>query len=263
MYSGDSKVPYDSEGKLREDFIEGLQDDVDDLYLEFVSHVAKYRPMSEEEIMGTEAKTFKAAKAVELGLADKIMTGFEFIDYLAIQAEEKGTSDMPLFRREKNKEKLSTPSDASEDINLEGSDPSVTNLEEEGQEEMTENVVVEELQRQLAEAQAQAEKAMLLQTELEGIKSKVTAEKLAKLTAEMSEYSFINEDNAALLASFVMENEGSDTVSAVMSSLDAAKEAVEAGLDNQIGDEGEPQPDSQLAAEQAAQKKVAANRYTK
>lgn len=64
---------------------------------------------------------------------------------------------MPLFRREKNKEKLSTPSDASEDINLEGSDPSVTNLEEEGQEEMTENVVVEELQRQLAEAQAQAE----------------------------------------------------------------------------------------------------------
>lgn len=104
---------------------------------------------------------------------------------------------------------------------------------------------------------------MLLQTELEGIKSKVTAEKLAKLTAEMSEYSFINEDNAALLASFVMENEGSDTVSAVMSSLDAAKEAVEAGLDNQIGDEGEPQPDSQLAAEQAAQKKVAANRYTK
>lgn len=51
VYSGDSKVPYDSEGKLREDFIEGLQDDVDDLYLEFVSHVAKYRPMSEEEIM--------------------------------------------------------------------------------------------------------------------------------------------------------------------------------------------------------------------
>ena len=263
VYSGDSKVPYDDKGNLRKDFIEGLQEDVDDLYLDFVSHVASFRPMTEEEIMATEAKTFKASKAVDLGLADKIMTGFEFIDYLAQQAEEQGTSNMPLFKRNKDKETLSTPSEASEDINLEDQESSEANLENEGQEEMTDTVTMEELQAQLEEAKAQAAAAAEAQAELTEMKAKAKAAKLDAMTAELSQYSFINEDNAASLASFLMENEGSEIVTALTASLDAAKDAIEASLDVQVGDEGEPQPEDQLAAEKAAQKKAAAARYNK
>lgn len=260
--AGKSKIPFEKDGTFKEEFINELQGKVDDLYLEFIDHVSTYRDMTDEKIMNTEAKTFVSNKALDLGLIDTVMNHEEFSEYLAGLSEHKDNS-MPLFKRNKDKETLSTPSEASEDINLEESSSSEANLENEGQEEMTDTVTMEELQAQLEEAKAQAAAAAEAQAELTEMKAKAKAAKLDAMTAELSQYSFINEDNAASLASFLMENEGSEIVTALTASLDAAKDAIEASLDVQVGDEGEPQPEDQLAAEKAAQKKAAAARYNK
>ena len=80
--AGDSKVPFDADGEFREDFKADLQSKVDTLYLDFIQHVADMRNISQEVVMSTEAKMFMKEKALELGLADKAMTGAEFQDYL-------------------------------------------------------------------------------------------------------------------------------------------------------------------------------------
>lgn len=77
--AGASKVPFSDEGDFKEEFLEGLQEDVDALYEKFVSHVDTYRKeMSEDTIKSTEAKVFRAEKALELGLIDEIMEVSEF-----------------------------------------------------------------------------------------------------------------------------------------------------------------------------------------
>lgn len=80
--AGDSKVPFDAEGEFREDFKADLQSKVDMLYLDFIQHVADMRNISQDVVMSTEAKMFMKEKALELGLADKAMTGAEFQNYL-------------------------------------------------------------------------------------------------------------------------------------------------------------------------------------
>lgn len=77
--AGSSKVPFDEEGEFKSEFIEKLQDDVNELYDNFVNHVASYRTnMSVKEIKDTEAKTFRANQAMKLGLIDEVMEVSEF-----------------------------------------------------------------------------------------------------------------------------------------------------------------------------------------
>lgn len=85
VYAGSSKVPFDAEGKFTEAFLNDIQAKVDTLYGEFVNHVAEARKLSAETVKNTEAKVFTAEKAIELGLADSVMTVAEFQDYLATQ----------------------------------------------------------------------------------------------------------------------------------------------------------------------------------
>lgn len=80
--AGDSKVPFDAQGEFREDFKADLQEKVDSLYLDFINHVATMRNISPETVMETQAKMFMKDKALELGLADKVMTPTEFKEYL-------------------------------------------------------------------------------------------------------------------------------------------------------------------------------------
>ena len=83
VYAGASKIPYDADGNFTEAFLTDIQAKVDELYGEFVNHVADARKLSVETVKGTEAKVFTATKALELGLADAVMTVEEFHDYLA------------------------------------------------------------------------------------------------------------------------------------------------------------------------------------
>lgn len=84
--AGKDKVPFDKDGSFTDAFLEGLQEQVDILYEGFTSHVADHRGLSVDAVKGTEANVFMAKEAIELGLADKIMTAEEFNEYLSVQA---------------------------------------------------------------------------------------------------------------------------------------------------------------------------------
>lgn len=268
VYSGDSKVPYDKEGKLKKEFIESLQDDVDSLYLDFVAHVAKYRPMTEEDVMGTQAKTFKASKALSLGLVDKVMTGFEFIDYLAEQAEQLEGQNMPLFRRDKPKERLSQSSDVTdEELTNEDIDSSELTQTKEGVETMSDiQMTQEQLEAKLAEAREAAKmeheaEKQKLQEKLDAIESEKKAAKLSGIKEGLGKYSFIQEGQVETLASLLMDHEGSPVAETLSTILQSAQAAVEAGLDNELGDSGTEIEVDAAAAEKDALKKAQEARY--
>lgn len=268
VYSGDSKVPYDKEGKIRKETLNEIQDDVDDLYLEFVAHVEKHRPMTSDEIMETEAKMFRADKAVEMGLADQIMTGVEFMEYLADLKDEREDGNMPLFRRDKKQEEFSQSSSVNEEeLSNEEIDSSELTQTEEGEETMSGiQMTQEELEAKIAEAReaAQAEaaaQAKELQEKLDKYEADKKAEKLEGIKSSLKEYSFIQEDQVENLASFMMDHEGSPAVEALTATLNSAKAAVEAGLDTELGNAGEEIETDSLSAEKSATDKAIEARY--
>jgi len=87
--AGDGKVPYDKDGKFTKEFLEEIQNKVDSTYERFVSHVAQYRDISEEDIKALGAKVYDSGEALEAGLVDKVMTREEFFNYLADEYESK------------------------------------------------------------------------------------------------------------------------------------------------------------------------------
>lgn len=109
VYAGASKIPFDKDGNFTESFLSGLQETVDGLYLQFTSHVAEARNLSQEVVAGTEAAVFSAAKAVALGLADKVMTVAEFHNYLADLTE--GKLAMPISPNLKGTKNMSQLAD--------------------------------------------------------------------------------------------------------------------------------------------------------
>lgn len=75
IFAGDRKLDSNSALPLKPEAKDRFQASVDDAYDMFVAHVAKNRiNMSEEAVRATEAGTFNAEKAIELGLADGIHT---------------------------------------------------------------------------------------------------------------------------------------------------------------------------------------------
>lgn len=99
IHAGKSKIPFDQSGGFTEGFLEDIQEKVDVLYEEFISHVAEARGISKESVKNTEAKTFLPAKAIELGLADKTMTLDEFYTYLGDKVEAETRENMPLPKK--------------------------------------------------------------------------------------------------------------------------------------------------------------------
>ena len=72
--AGASKVPFDTDGEFKDEFLADLQDKVDVLYEQFTGHVASFREgMSQDQVKATEAKMFQSDKALKLGLVDKVM----------------------------------------------------------------------------------------------------------------------------------------------------------------------------------------------
>lgn len=92
--AGKDKVPFAADGSFTEEFINRLQDQVDTLYESFTSHVATHRSMDIQAVKNTEANVFLSNEALELGLADKVMTVEEFYDYMADSAQNRIEGDM-------------------------------------------------------------------------------------------------------------------------------------------------------------------------
>lgn len=85
--AGKEKVPFEADGSFRKEFIQDIQEKVNTLYTEFTEFVAKNRNLSVEAVVATQAKTFLPDRAIELGLADKVMNVEDFYDYLADSAQ--------------------------------------------------------------------------------------------------------------------------------------------------------------------------------
>lgn len=85
--AGDEKVPFSADGSFKKEFLEDIQDKVNTLYTEFTEFVATNRNLSVEAVRSTQAKTFLPERAIELGLADKVMSIEDFYDYLADSAQ--------------------------------------------------------------------------------------------------------------------------------------------------------------------------------
>lgn len=81
--SGESKVPFAEDGSFKQEFLDEIQADVDRLNDEFAAHVSAHTGLDTDTIKGLEAKVFDAATAVDIGLANKVMTNKEFAAYVA------------------------------------------------------------------------------------------------------------------------------------------------------------------------------------
>lgn len=91
--AGDDKIPFAEDGSWREGFLADLQKKVDICYKDFTEHVAESRGISVEAVRSTQARMFFASDAIELGLADKVMTPEEFYSYLADEAQHNMSGD--------------------------------------------------------------------------------------------------------------------------------------------------------------------------
>lgn len=100
--AGSEKQPFAADGSFRKEFLADIQYKVDKLYESFTAHVAQYRNMSVEAVKATQARTFLAEDAVELGLADRVMDAESFYDYLAESAQRKLVGEkQPMFKFKK------------------------------------------------------------------------------------------------------------------------------------------------------------------
>lgn len=81
--SGKNKVPFDADGKFKQEFLDSLQADVNELNQQFAEHVSNYTGLSVDSIMALEAESFNANKALELGLINAVMTNKQFASFVA------------------------------------------------------------------------------------------------------------------------------------------------------------------------------------
>jgi len=88
IHAGEEKIPFDKEGNFAEHFLDRLQEQVDMLYEGFTTHVAEHRNMTVQAVKDTKANVFLSQEAIQLGLADGVMTAEEFYEYLADVAQK-------------------------------------------------------------------------------------------------------------------------------------------------------------------------------
>lgn len=107
IHAGARKVDGNPHDPLSPDVKSRLQADVDVLYSEFVSLVAKRRKCSPESIRATEAAVFRGQDAVNIGLADAVGTLQQAHDRLAASLQ-KQTMRSPFFITATSEASMST-----------------------------------------------------------------------------------------------------------------------------------------------------------
>lgn len=246
VFAGKSKIPFNADGEFAEEFLEDLQEKVNVLYGEFTSHVAQMRGISDEVVKSTEAKTFLADKALQLGLADKVMEVEEFYTYLSTVASGENSKMLTArFLSRKNEDKANMQTVAE----LQAAMTALVDEKTQMAAELTAAVEalaaaqsdVAKLQEQVSEfeanakAAAEAAEAARLEAEAQAAQARKDARK-ARLAACVSE-----EEVEPLMAS--LEALEDDAFNLIASSLEAKAKAVESselfvekGVDGQ-GDE--------------------------
>nr|WP_319556088.1 S49 family peptidase [uncultured Vibrio sp.] len=82
VYAGNNKIPFKPDGSFKQEFLDDLQESVNETYNKFVEHVSSYRPLSKQDVINTQAAVYSADKALSLKLVDKLMTQDEFLTYV-------------------------------------------------------------------------------------------------------------------------------------------------------------------------------------
>lgn len=187
--AGKEKIPFTEDGGFRKEFLEDLQHKVDVLYEEFTGHVAKYRNMSVEAVRDTQAKTFLAQEAIELGLADKVMTLEEFYEYLAETAQTNKGSVMKdrIFKFNKKEEISEMTQLADLQAQLQAREVELTALSEKLESFASMEGLVAQLQEALADKETQlsqaAEQIAQMETQAKVAKEAARKEKLSAVMA--------------------------------------------------------------------------------
>lgn len=92
VYAGERKVEGNPYQPLSEAAKKDWQDEVDGIYQMFVETVAKNRGLTAEQVRGTKAGMFSGAKAVEIGLANRVNTFSNELSNAILRARNPGYS---------------------------------------------------------------------------------------------------------------------------------------------------------------------------
>lgn len=93
IYAGKHKVDGNPYEELPEDVKARIQERIDRVYGEFVALVATNRDMEEQAVQNTEALTYDAEKAIQIGFADRIGSlQSEMADLAAIEGTQMATT---------------------------------------------------------------------------------------------------------------------------------------------------------------------------
>ena len=83
FFRGARKVDFHSDMEMSEEERASIDASMESTYMKFVNAVAKYRNLSVEQVIATEADTFEGQQAVDLGLADRVATPQDAINEIA------------------------------------------------------------------------------------------------------------------------------------------------------------------------------------
>lgn len=224
--AGDDKIPFDADGSFRKEFLEDIQGKVDTLYEEFTGFVAEHRNLSVEAVKSTQARTFLPKEAIELGLADRVMTLEEFYTHLAdtAQKQEGGMLKTKLFAQfNKTEETLEMTQLAELQEQLQAAQLSVSDVTSKFE---AAALLLSEKETLLTQAQEQVAQLM---AEKEGMKMD---SRKSKLAAVMS----ADKVEAVSTSLSSLDDSAFETV---LSGFAAQKQALEASeMFTEIGDQG-------------------------
>lgn len=183
--AGASKVPFDKDGEFRSEFLQDLQERVNMLYANFVSHVATLRGISEDVVRSTEAKMFSAKEALNLGLVDSIMEASEFFEYL--EAENRATTSVGVNKTNRTFNMAKDANLKAEELSTEQNVVEDSKLEEIDVVEPTENAEEQSVEKDEAEGVGSDDKDVATAEASEVIPSvSAEAQKIAALEAQLA-----------------------------------------------------------------------------
>jgi len=267
IYAGDNKVPFDAEGHFKQDFLDRLQASVDETYGDFVGLVSEMRSLTPEAVIATQATVYRAKQALDLKLADKIMTRSEFEGYIASLSESMEDNNYQPFDGCGGKKKKATTT-SPESQNLKTEIESLENLEE----LLAMKAEFEATKLQMAEMAAQVEQLNTLKAQAEAQAAQLASEKLMREKEEklqaLSAFNFIDESQKAALADFAMVNKemgtalfamfakANEAIDIAANEVVAVKEAFasEQGVDTAL----DVQPEAEKSAQDVIQERIAA-----
>lgn len=224
--SGEFKDLGNPTAPVRDSDVAIIQERVDSLASDFMSHVAAYRGISEDEVRGLQAKVFTAKESLDLGLIDKIMSPFEFQDYLnEIHTEKSSTRGNNMNFKLKSKEK-------GEEMSINDVEATkLADLEAKLEELMSTNA---DLSAQVSAKEEQASQALALAQEKELL---VREGKLSELKTQAEAFANFGLD-AEAFANFALDADQA-LVGNITASLSKAASMVEAAVDTEVGVEVE------------------------